>query len=165
MGIGAIGGLTAQRFAALGFDVRGWARSPREIDNVTVFAGDNGLAPFLDGLEILVSVLPLTSATTGIMNSDMFNQLAPGAYIINGGRGPQLVEDDLLDAIDRGQIAGAAAGCVYNRAIASKSPILGAPSYYCLASCCSTNQPKYCGTAGCCRDNCHHDRKGTRQPR
>ena len=42
------------------------------------------------------------------MNSDMFNQLAKGAFIINGGRGPQLVEDDLLDAIGRGQIAGAA---------------------------------------------------------
>ena len=38
----------------------------------------------------------------------MFNRLAKGAFIINGGRGPQLVEDDLLDAIGRGQIAGAA---------------------------------------------------------
>ena len=42
------------------------------------------------------------------MNSDMFNRLAKGAFIINGGRGPQLVEDDLLDAIGRGQISGAA---------------------------------------------------------
>ena len=108
MGVGAIGSLVAQRFAALGFDVRGWARSPRQIDNVTVFAGDEGLVPFLESLDILVSVLPLTPATRGIMNSDMFNQLARGAFVINGGRGPQLVEDDLLDAIDRGQIAGAA---------------------------------------------------------
>ena len=79
-----------------------------EIDNVELFAGDDGLAPFLDGLNILVSVLPLTPATTGIMNHQLFNQLAKGAYIINGGRGPQLVEADLLDAIGSGQIAGAA---------------------------------------------------------
>ena len=42
------------------------------------------------------------------MNIDMFNKLSKGAYIINGGRGPQLVEDDLLRAIESGQIAGAA---------------------------------------------------------
>ena len=108
MGVGAIGGIMAQRFAALGFDVRGWARSMRQIDNVQIFVGDGGLAPFLDGLNILVSVLPLTPATTGIMSHQLFNQLAKGAYIINGGRGPQLVEADLLDAIGSGQIAGAA---------------------------------------------------------
>lgn len=76
MGVGAIGGIMAQRFAALGFDVRGWARSMRQIDNVEIFAGDDGLARFLDGLNILVSVLPLTPATTGIMNHQLFNQLA-----------------------------------------------------------------------------------------
>ena len=63
-----------------GFDVRGWARSSRQIADVTVFAGDKGLASFLDGLDILVSVLPLTPATRGIMNSDMFNQQLAGAY-------------------------------------------------------------------------------------
>ena len=87
----------------------GAGHEPRvRLKMLRIFVGDNGLDAFLDGLEILVSVLPLTPATRGIMNSDMFNQLAKGAFIINGGRGPQLVEDDLLDAIGRGQIAGAA---------------------------------------------------------
>ncbi len=108
MGVGAIGGLMAQHFATLGFCVRGWARSQRKIDNVAIFTGNDELSPFLEGLDILVSVLPLTPATRGIMNTDLFNQLAKGAYIINGGRGPQLVETDLLDAIECGQIAGAA---------------------------------------------------------
>ncbi len=108
MGVGAIGGLMAQRFAALGFNVRGWARSARQINNVEVFAGKESLSSFLEGLSILVSVLPLTPATKGILNTDLFNQLAKGAYVINGGRGPQLVEADLLDAIERGQISGAA---------------------------------------------------------
>ena len=123
MGVGAIGGLMAQRFVGLGFDVRGWARSPRQIADVMVFAGDEGLAPFLDGLDILVSVLPLTPATRGIMNSDMFNQLAKGAFVINGGRGPQLVEDDLLDAIDCGQIAGAALDVFEQEPLDVNSPL------------------------------------------
>jgi glyoxylate/hydroxypyruvate reductase A len=128
MGVGAIGGLMAQRFASLGFDVRGWARSPHQIANVAVFAGESGLAPFLDGLDILVSVLPLTPATRGIMNSDTFNQLAKGAFIINGGRGPQLVEEDLLDAIDRGQIAGAALDVFATEPLPANHPFWAHPA-------------------------------------
>ena len=128
MGVGAIGGLMAQRFAALGFDVRGWARNTRHIDGVEVFAGDDGLAPFLQGLEILVSVLPLTSATRGIMNTDLFNQLNKGAYIINGGRGPQLVEEDLLDAIQREQIAGASLDVFSTEPLPDNHPFWAHPS-------------------------------------
>jgi len=108
MGVGAIGSVVAKRFAALGFAVRGWARSPREIEGVTVFAGSNSLDKFLDDVDILVSVLPLTDETTGIMNADLFARLAKGAFVINGGRGQQLVEDDLLTALEAGQLAGAA---------------------------------------------------------
>ncbi len=128
MGVGAIGGLVAQRFAALGFDVRGWARGPRQIDNVAVFVGDEGLAPFLNDLDILVSVLPLTTATRGIMNRNMFNQLAKGAFVINGGRGPQLVEDDLVDAIRRGQIAGAALDVFATEPLPANHPFWAHPA-------------------------------------
>ncbi len=128
MGLGAIGRLVAQRFASLGFDVRGWARSPRQIANITVFVGDKGLAPFLESLDILVSVLPLTPATRGIMNNNMFNQLAKGAFIINGGRGPQLVEDDLLDAIGRGQIAGAALDVFATEPLPANHPFWAHPA-------------------------------------
>jgi glyoxylate/hydroxypyruvate reductase A len=108
MGVGAIGSVVAQRFSMLGFTVRGWARSERALDGVEVFAGPDQLDRFLDGVDILVSVLPLTAETTGIMNADLFARLAKGACVINGGRGPQLVEADLLAAIESGQIAGAA---------------------------------------------------------
>jgi len=128
MGVGAIGGLMAQRFAALGFDVRGWARKMRHIDQVEVFAGDDGLAPFLKGLGILISVLPLTPATKGIMNTDFFNQLNKGAYIINGGRGPQLIEKDLLNAIKRGQIAGAALDVFATEPLPASHPFWSHPS-------------------------------------
>jgi glyoxylate/hydroxypyruvate reductase A len=108
MGVGAIGTVIAQRFAALGFTVRGWARTQRKIEDVTVFAGAEGLAGFAAGAEVIVSVLPLTPDTNGVMNRDFFDRLAPGAFIINGGRGPQIVDKDLLAALDRGQVGGAA---------------------------------------------------------
>ena len=58
MGVGAIGSVIS-RFAALGFQVRGWARTPR-YKGVEIFAGMEGLGAFADGAEIIVSVLPLT---------------------------------------------------------------------------------------------------------
>ena len=107
MGVGAIGSVIAARFAGLGFRVKGWARTPRQLDQVTVYAGMDELDKFLQDVQILVSVLPLTPATRGIMNADLFAKLAPGACVINGGRGPQIVDDDLLAALDTGQLAGA----------------------------------------------------------
>ena len=54
------------------------------------------------------SVLPLTAETTGIMNAALFERLAPGAFVINGGRGPQVNDGDLLAALDSGRLGGAA---------------------------------------------------------
>jgi glyoxylate/hydroxypyruvate reductase A len=108
LGVGAIGTVIARRFAALGFSVRGFARSPKQIDGVDIFVGMDQLADFADDLDIVVSVLPLTPQTTGIMNADFFDRLAPGAFIINGGRGPQVDDDDLLGALDSGRLGGAA---------------------------------------------------------
>ena len=88
--------------------MRGYARTPRSIEGVATFAGGDQLAAFADGLDIVVSVLPLTPETTGIMNAGFFGMLADGAFIINGGRGPQVDDDDLLAALDSGKIGGAA---------------------------------------------------------
>ncbi len=58
----------------------------------------------------------------------MFDQLAKGAFIINGGRGPQLVEGDLLDAIDRGQIAGAALDVFATEPLPASHPFWAPPA-------------------------------------
>ena len=107
MGIGAIGSVIAAQFAGLGFRVKGWARTPRQLDEVAVYAGIDELDNFLHDVQILVSVLPLTPETRGIMNADLFAKLAPGACVINGGRGPQIVDDDLLAALESGQVGAA----------------------------------------------------------
>ncbi|MGC6519097.1 MAG: 2-hydroxyacid dehydrogenase [Candidatus Puniceispirillaceae bacterium] len=108
LGVGAIGTVIARRFAALGFEVRGYARTMKQIEGVEVFAGPEQLADFASGLDIVVSVLPLTPETTGMMNAGFFAQLAEGAFVINGGRGPQVHDEDLLEALESGRIGGAA---------------------------------------------------------
>src|SRR6185436_12389081 len=54
------------KLLSIGFDTRGWSRSEKSIDGVTVFSGTDRIDTFLEGLEILVCLLPLTPETRGI---------------------------------------------------------------------------------------------------
>ncbi|MEM9222957.1 MAG: glyoxylate/hydroxypyruvate reductase A [Pseudomonadota bacterium] len=107
LGLGVLGADSARSLAVLGFDVAGWARRPKEIDGVTCFSGPDSLEPFLARSEILVCLLPLTPATAGILNGDLFAKLPKGAAVINAARGEHLVDEDLLAGLESGQISAA----------------------------------------------------------
>jgi glyoxylate/hydroxypyruvate reductase A len=66
------------------------------------------LPNFLKGCDILVCLLPLTPDTENILNRDLFAQLPRGACLINAARGKHLAEDDLIPALDSGQLRMAA---------------------------------------------------------
>ena len=104
MGLGNLGAAAAKTLAGLGFATRGWSKSPKTIPPVDTFAGEDGLGAFLDGCDILVNLLPLTERTRGILNADLFARLTTGACVINCARGPHLVDEDLLAALESGQI-------------------------------------------------------------
>ncbi|MGA0605126.1 2-hydroxyacid dehydrogenase [Phenylobacterium sp. VNQ135] len=107
MGLGELGGRCALALAGLGFQVRGWSRSPRTLEGVETFHGADGLEAFADGCEVLVCVLPLTPSTEGVLNGRLFERLAHGACLIQVGRGAHLVEADLIAALHSGRIAAA----------------------------------------------------------
>ncbi len=108
MGLGILGRDAAEKLAALGFNAAGWSRTQKEIPDIDCYHGSEGLSPFLARTHILVCLLPLTDATRGILNKQLFEQLPRGASIINCARGGHLIEADLLQAFDDGQLAGAA---------------------------------------------------------
>jgi glyoxylate/hydroxypyruvate reductase A len=108
MGLGSIGTDTARKFAMLGFPTMGWSRTAKTIADVETFHGRDALPTFLGKSRILVNVLPLTRETRGILNERAFAAMPRGAFLINMGRGAQVVDDDLLAALDSGHLAGAA---------------------------------------------------------
>jgi glyoxylate/hydroxypyruvate reductase A len=108
LGAGALGGPVAARIAALGFETRTWARSSHSIAGVTSFCGAAGFSDAVDGADVLVNLLPLTSETRDILDKGVFARLAPGAFLINAGRGAHLVDEDLIAALDDGVLGGAA---------------------------------------------------------
>lgn len=107
MGLGKIGRQIAGLLSSLGYPINGWARSPREIKGVTCYHGSDQFTDFLGASRIVINVLPLTDATTGILNMQTFSRMPKGGHIINIGRGEHLDETALLQALDQGQLAGA----------------------------------------------------------
>jgi glyoxylate/hydroxypyruvate reductase len=107
MGLGVLGQRVASAVAGFDFPVRGWSRTPREVDGMQCFAGAEQFDAFLAATKVLVCLLPLTAETENIMNRDTLARLMPGGYVINVARGPHLVEQDLLELLDSGHLAGA----------------------------------------------------------
>ena len=112
MGLGVLGQDAAKKLRVMGFQVRGWSRTLKVIEGIKGFAGPAELDAFLSGADILVSLLPATHETDGIINRALISKLSRkgpfGAPIlINAGRGRQNNEDDILDCLDDGSLYGA----------------------------------------------------------
>ncbi|WP_237387016.1 glyoxylate/hydroxypyruvate reductase GhrA [Xenorhabdus sp. Sc-CR9] len=107
LGAGVLGRSVIEKLKGFDFHVRCWSRTPKQIDNVESFYGKEQLGDFLSECKVLINILPDTTETRGILNLSLFSQLKSGSYVINIARGAQLVEQDLLVAIDKGYVAGA----------------------------------------------------------
>ncbi|MEP3275588.1 MAG: glyoxylate/hydroxypyruvate reductase A [Stappiaceae bacterium] len=128
MGLGNLGAAAARVLSQIGFATRGWSKSPKAIEGVETFTGEEALTPFLDGCEILVNLLPLTVATTGILNRNLFAKLPAGACVINCARGPHLVDDDLLTSLDKGHLKQATLDVFHTEPLPSEHPFWTHPA-------------------------------------
>lgn len=123
MGLGVMGGAAACHLAAIGYDVTGWSRRPKEIEGVRTVAGDAAFQAFLGQSDILVCLLPLTASTRGLLNAATFANLPDGALVINAARGDHLVVPDLLQALDDGKLAGAVLDVFEDEPLSAESPL------------------------------------------
>ncbi|GAB5098383.1 2-hydroxyacid dehydrogenase [Caballeronia sp. HLA56] len=122
LGLGVLGGEVARGLLELGVPVRGYSRTAKTIEGVEVYAGPERFDAFLDGVHVLVNLLPHTPDTEGILNARTFAKLARGAYLVNVARGPHLVDDDLLAALDSGQLAAATLDVFHVEPLAKEHP-------------------------------------------
>ncbi len=107
LGLGELGRASATALAGLGFRVRGWSRTAKEIEGVTCFHGAGGLGDFLEEAEILVCLLLLTPETRRIVDGALLAALPAGACFVNAARGGHVVAADLVAALDSGHVAAA----------------------------------------------------------
>jgi glyoxylate/hydroxypyruvate reductase A len=110
-GLGVLGRQVAAAFAALGFSVNGFARSAHDDSGIRCFAESGGAGDFdafMQATRVLVIMAPLTPATQDRFDRTSLALLPPSSYVINVARGGLLVEEALIELLDRGHLAGAA---------------------------------------------------------
>ncbi len=127
LGLGEMARAPALALAGLGFDVAAWVRTPRNEADVAVYVGDEGFPAFLARTDILVCLLPITAQTKGILNARTFATLPEGAAVINLGRGDHLIDDDLIAALDSGQLSGATLDATSPEPLPPESPLWSHP--------------------------------------
>jgi len=127
LGLGKLGAQVARALRQLGFPVRGWSRTPKDLPGVDCFAGMEALDEFLGGTQVLVSLLPLTPETSNLLDRARLSRLPQGAYLINVARGAQVAEPDLLALIRAGHIAGATLDVFRNEPLPAPHPFWGEP--------------------------------------
>lgn len=130
LGLGQLGQSVATQLQQLGFNVSGWNRSEKVIPGVSVYAGSTALPDFLSTLDILICLLPLTDETRGILNASLFSALPEGAALINVGRGQHLVEEDLLAALDSGQLSQAVLDVFEKEPLSAEHPYWSHPKIH-----------------------------------
>jgi len=122
LGLGVLGQQVARGLANFEYAVNGWSRSPRDVQGVRCFHGEQGLRDFLAASRILVCLLPLTADTEGLLNRETLSQLQPGGYLINVARGAHVVDQDLLDLLTSGHMAGATLDVFHTEPLPSDHP-------------------------------------------
>lgn len=127
LGYGMMAKAPALVLKSLGFPVSAWVRNPRGEEDIPIFHGGDQLERFLNQTDIAVCLLPLTRETDGIFCTRTFNMMPKGSMLINIGRGGHVVYEDLIAALDSGQLAYAALDALKPEPLPKDSPLWDHP--------------------------------------
>ena len=125
IGFGKIGRATAKLAAAFGMKVLVYNRTVYpdfESDTVTFVPLDT----LLKTADVVSLHCPLNADTKGIINTTNLAKMKADAMLINTSRGPLVVETDLVEALNSGQLAAAALDVISTEPMAANSPLLEA---------------------------------------
>jgi glyoxylate/hydroxypyruvate reductase A len=142
LGLGMLAQAAIARLKPFQFPLAGWSRSPKQIEGVACFHGAEPLPGFLAQTDILVCLLPLTGQTRGMLDQDLFAQLPAGARLLHVGRGPQLDQTALIEALDSGQLAAAMLDVTDPEPLPETHPLWSHPKVMITPHIASVTQPK-----------------------
>jgi glyoxylate/hydroxypyruvate reductase A len=123
LGMGEMGQAVARHARRFGFPVQGWSRSGRPVDDIVMTSGDEGLRATLATADILINLLPLTAQTRDILDAARLRTMRRGASLINVGRGGHVVLDDLVAALDSGDLDHAVLDVFAHEPLAAGDPL------------------------------------------
>ncbi len=127
VGFGKIGRRTADIAKAFGMNVIVFNRS-RRLSHLSEGMAYVELDELLEKSDVISLHLPLFDSTKGIINKESIGKMKDGVILINTGRGPLIVEEDLAEALVSGKVRGAAVDVVSVEPINEANPLLKAPN-------------------------------------
>lgn len=124
VGFGRIGRALGRMAAAMGMKVL--ASGSRPCPEGKAIADYVPLEELLAKADVISLNCPLTPQTEGLINRQSIERMKPGVILINNGRGPLVMEQDLADALNCGRVYAAGLDVVSVEPIRPDNPLLTA---------------------------------------
>ena len=105
VGTGKIGVEVGRLAKAFNMKTIGVNRSGRDVEYMDQLITQPELVDQVKQADIVINILPHTDQTHYFFNQDIFSQMKKGTLFVNVGRGPTVKTDDLIEALDNGQLA------------------------------------------------------------
>lgn len=127
VGTGRIGRRVAEIAQAFGMNVVAYDTCPdKALETNTLKYVD--LEELFSSSDVISLHVPLFESTQGMINKESIAKMNDGVFIINTSRGPLIVEEDLVEALESGKVAGAAVDVVSAEPIPKDNVLLNAPN-------------------------------------
>ena len=141
LGLGMLAQASIDLLKPFQFPLAAWSRSEKTVEGITCFHGEDQLGSFLQGTDILVCLLPLTEQTRGLLNARLFSLLPAGAKLLHVGRGPQLDQGALIEALDSGRLTAAMLDVTDPEPLPENHPLWSHPKVIITPHIASVTQP------------------------
>ena len=135
LGTGAIGGAAIRLLAERGMEVVAVNRSGRAAEGATRTVTLGGLDAVLPGASVLVSALPATAATTGLVSAARLDLLPRGAGVVSVGRAAVFDHGALCDRLRQGHLGGAVLDVFPEEPIPAGDPTWDVPGLVATPHC------------------------------
>ena len=128
VGTGSIGRTIAGHLARLDVEVTLVGRVARDDREFGPIRSSADLLAVAADVDLLVLAVPLTPATTGLVDAEVLDALGPRGFLVNVGRGATIDETELVGALQAGSIAGAALDVFEVEPLPADSPLWSMPN-------------------------------------
>lgn len=146
VGFGHAGKLLASKANA--FDMKILAYDPYcDFENKPDYVESTCWEELIAKSDVLSVHCTLSPQTKNMFRASVFQQMKDGAYFINTSRGELVVEDDLIEALNSGKLAGAAIDVTVKEPISSNNPLVGTKNLIITPHIAgSADDVQFCGT-------------------
>ena len=128
VGLGGIGRRVVELLAPFGGTILGTSRRGVTVAGVDEVIHPDDLVDVAGRVHAVISTLPGTDATAGLLDGHFFQALKQGATVVNVGRGTVIDEPALIDALRTGKVGFAALDVFATEPLPSDSPLWSMPN-------------------------------------